>query len=92
MSLLQGIIIVVTAFHLFTAIRCVRTINRTAVFSSRQKNIHRVLAFLIPFIWSLIINEMTQKTPGSNEIEEKNDVSSNNWYESGIGGHTGRSI
>ena len=53
-------------------------------FGTRQKLIHNVLIWLIPFFWIIIIKAMTKPTPGSHNFRKKGDEDS--FYESGLGG------
>ena len=79
--LLVGLAVAHLVFAAFTIFKTVKTIE----FSKKQKVINIVLILLIPFIWSILIYYILKPGPPSYEIEVKNDVSSNNFYESGKG-------
>ena len=66
---------------------CIGTIKikNTIYLNNRRKIINLICLWLIPFLWFLILTIMLKRTPGSYEMEIKNDVSSNNFYESGKG-------
>jgi len=57
--------------------------NRTDIyFNRKQKIVHNILIWLIPFIWIMLIKTMTKPLPGSQGANRKNDKGS--FYESGI--------
>jgi prolipoprotein diacylglyceryltransferase len=71
--------------HIFIAAYMVSKTAKTIVFTKAQKIYNIILIIIFPFFWSALIYYMLKKEPYSYEIEVKNDVSSNRYYESGYG-------
>jgi hypothetical protein len=62
------------------------TLYKTDQLSSSRKLFHILMVWLLPFIWIVLIREMLfKRTDGSYEVKIKNDVSSNQFHESGKG-------
>jgi len=72
-----------TAYFIWT-LRFAIKFNRTDVFyNKRQKLIHNVLIWVVPFIWIVILKIISEPTPGSANYKKTKDKG--NFYESGIG-------
>lgn len=78
---LTGLLIAHLVFALFAIVK----IKKTIELSKRQKIWNVLGVIVVPFFWTLLIFYMFKKEPPSYEIEVKNDVSSNNYHESGLG-------
>lgn len=85
MTSVQYILLILLAVHLALSIYAIIKSLKTNTFSKQQKIYNIILIILIPFIWSLLIYYMLKPEPYSYEIEVKNDESSNNYDESGLG-------
>ena len=85
MVILKYIWLILLVAHVILAMYVVNKTIRTNVFTNKQKVINIVLVIIIPFFWSILIYYMLKKEPYSYEIEVKNDFSSNNFDESGLG-------
>ena len=73
------------AAHLVVAAFAIVNTVKTNEFSKKQRAVNIILILLIPFIWAFLVHYLLKPEPGSFEVEVKNDVSSNNFYESGSG-------
>jgi hypothetical protein len=85
MSPLQYSLIALLAAHLIVAAFAIVSTVKTNEFSKKQKTINIILILLIPFVWAFLIHYLLNPERGSFEVEVKNDVSSNNFDESGLG-------
>ena len=85
MTSFQYILVALLIAHVaFASIAIVKLI--TTIQLSKKQKIYNVVAIIIfPFFWSVLIIYMFKKERPSYEEEVKNDVSSNNFYESGLG-------
>lgn len=63
-------------------------VRKTIIFTKKQKILNILVLLLFPFFWSALIFYLLKKQPGSHEITVKNDVSTNSFYESGLGSQT----
>lgn len=79
------ILITVLLIHLILAILGTLQLSKSTRFTKIQIRYNIILLWIIPFLWYLLIRIMHKKIPGSHEVPIKNDVSSNNSYESGLG-------
>ena len=78
--LLFGILAVYFIWTLKFAIQ----FNKTdRFFNKRQKLIHTILIWLIPFFWIMILKTISEPTPGTANNKKKTDKG--NFHESGIG-------
>ena len=78
--LLFGLLIIYFIWTLRFAIK----FNATDIyFNKRQRMIHNVLIWIVPFIWIMIIKMMTEPIPGSHHYNKTKDKGS--FSESGIG-------
>ncbi len=82
----QIVFILLLMTHVVLSLVATRVISKSNILTRRQKWINLFLVWTIPFVWFLVIRTLHKKIPGSFEIPTKNDVSSNNFYESGLGG------
>ena len=53
-------------------------------FTDRQKLVHEILIWLIPFFWIIIVKTLMEPTPGSHDHKKKDE--DGGFYESGLGG------
>ncbi len=72
--------------------------NRTqSIFTSKQKLFHSIMIWLIPFIWIILLQNLSQSSPGShhypNKRSDNDDISNtgiDTWCDTGshdAGGH-----
>lgn len=69
-------VVILSAFFIFYLVfttRFSRKFKTNQVFSGGIKLFHSVMIWLIPFIWILLLKALTRSTPGSYEIEKKED-------------------
>lgn len=85
MTPFQYILVGLLIGHLVWALLAIIKVVKTIELSKKQKTFNIIGIILIPFLWSLLIFYMLKKERPSYEEEVKNDVSSNNFYESGLG-------
>ena len=73
-TIIQVIILSVTfiAYLVFT-IRYFIFLRRDNFYSKGIKTIHFVLIWLIPFVWIILLKALAKRTPGSHEIEKKEE-------------------
>lgn len=73
------------AFYIIWTLRFALDFNKTdAYFNKGPKLIHNVLIWLVPFVWIIVIKNITKQTPGSHNFKKKDDEDT--FYESGLGG------
>lgn len=78
--LLFGLLIIYFIWTLRYAIK----FNRTdSFFNKRQKLIHNVLIWVVPFLWVMILKTIIKPTPGT--ASYKKTKGKGDFYESGIG-------
>jgi len=72
--IIQVIIVLITfiGYLIFTA-RYFVSLQGNIVFSKRMKLVHSILIWLIPFVWIFLLKGLTKRTPGSHEIEQKEE-------------------
>jgi hypothetical protein len=85
MSIFAIILAILLCIHAIMAGFTITKTAKTIVFTKKQKTYNIILIVVIPFFWSVLIYYMLKKEPYSYEIEAKNDYSSNNFDESGLG-------
>ncbi|MDQ3109020.1 MAG: hypothetical protein M3R17_03910 [Bacteroidota bacterium] len=72
--------IVYFVYTLFFAIKFSKT---TTVYTRKQKQIHIILIWLIPFFWIILLKSLSKSAPGSHHfLNKKNDAG---FHESGSG-------
>ena len=81
----QTAFLILVLIHFVLSIIGTRVLLKTAILTRLQKRLNLILLWTLPVIWYLFVKTIYKKTPGSHEVPVKNDVSSNNSYESGIG-------
>ena len=72
-----------TIYFIYT-LRFALKFNRTdSFFNKRQKLLHNVLIWLVPFLWIMILKTISEPTPGTAKNKKTKDKGS--FYESEIG-------
>ena len=72
-------------FYVIWTLRFAIKFNQTdSYFDKRQRILHNILIWIVPFIWIGVIKTITKPTPGSQTFKKKQDDDS--FYESGLGG------
>jgi putative Ca2+/H+ antiporter (TMEM165/GDT1 family) len=82
MTPFQYVLIGLVVGHLVCALLAIIKVIKTIQLSKKQKIWNVIGVIFVPFLWALLIFYMFKEELPSYEIEEKNDVSSNNFYES----------
>jgi hypothetical protein len=73
-SIIRGILISVLIISYFViTIRYLLVFRKSVIFTGNVRVLHVVLIWLIPFIWILILKSLTKSTPGSFEVETKEE-------------------
>ena len=67
--ILSGVII----FYFIFTIRFFYVFRKNIIFTGKVKLIHLIMIWLIPFLWILILKSLIKSSPGSYEVENKND-------------------
>jgi hypothetical protein len=70
-------LIVLTIFYLAYTIKYSIAFSKSILFSKKLKALHIFLFFLIPFIWIILLKELSKSTPGSYEFPNKSDMQPN---------------
>jgi hypothetical protein len=70
-------LIALAIFYLAYTIRYSIAFNKSILFSKKLKVLHIFLFFLIPFIWIILLKELSKSTPGSYEFPNKSDMQPN---------------
>ncbi|MFT3912130.1 MAG: hypothetical protein QM737_22075 [Ferruginibacter sp.] len=65
--IISGVII----FYLIFTGRYFRILKTNIVFTGRIKTFHLIMIWIVPFVWILILKALVIRTPGSYEIEKK---------------------
>ena len=68
--------IILTTFaisYLVFTIRYYRKLKKNIAFSKNVRRFHQVMIWMVPFIWGLLLTSLIKTTPGSYEIEKKED-------------------
>lgn len=78
-------LIILLLVHTGLAIYAISKLAKTNMLSKGQKVANTVLIVVVPLLWSVLIYYILRKERGSYEVAIKNDRSSNNFHESGIG-------
>jgi hypothetical protein len=60
-------------FYLIFTIRFFISFRKNIIFTGKIKVFHLIIIWIIPFIWILILKSLLKSTPGSYEIDDKND-------------------
>lgn len=81
----QIVSLLVLSTHFVLAAIGTRVLLKSAILTTKRRQYNLILIWIIPFIWYLLVRTIHKRTPGSHEEPVKNDVSSNNSYESGLG-------
>jgi hypothetical protein len=64
-------------FYIAYTIKYSITFSKCILFSKKLKVLHIFLFFLIPFIWIILLKELSKSAPGSYEFPNKSDVKPN---------------
>lgn len=67
--IVSGVII----FYLIFTTRYFVTLKKNIIFTGGIKKFHLIMIWIVPFVWILILKALTRTTPGSHEIEQKED-------------------
>ena len=72
--IIRAIILTIFAIaYLVFTIRYYRKLKKNITFSKNVRRFHQVMIWLVPFIWGLFLTSLIKTTPGSYEIEKKDD-------------------
>ena len=63
----------IAVFYLVFTIQYFLVLKKNIIFSGWIKRLHLIMIWLIPFVWILLLKALTQNTPGSYEIENKEE-------------------
>ncbi|MBK7307670.1 MAG: hypothetical protein IPI88_11975 [Chitinophagaceae bacterium] len=72
--IIRAVILTIFAIaYLVFTIRYYRKLKKNIVFPKNVKRFHQVMIWFVPFIWGLLLTSLTKSTPGSHEVENKED-------------------
>ena len=72
--IIRAVILTIFAIaYLVFTIRYYRKLKKNIVFPKNVKRFHQVMIWFVPFIWGLLLTGLTKSTPGSHEVENKED-------------------
>ena len=77
--------ILITLTHVIFSVVGTSILLKSKNLANERRRYNIILLWTIPLIWYLLVRTIHKRTPGSHEVPIKNDVSSNNSYESGLG-------
>jgi hypothetical protein len=84
-KMIYFILTVVILFYLiFTFNFALEFSKGDTCFTDKQKLVHQILIWVIPFFWIVIVKALVKPTPGSHEYKKKDE--DGGFYESGLGG------
>lgn len=73
-QIIQVIILsAIAIFYLIFTTRYFFKFKKSIVFTKAIKTLHLIMIWVVPFIWILILSALTKTTPGSHEIEKKEE-------------------
>ncbi len=72
-----------TIYFIWTMTYAIKFNRNESFFNKRQKLIHNVLIWMVPFLWIMILKIILQPTPGTASLKKTKDKG--HFYESGIG-------
>jgi uncharacterized membrane protein len=72
-----------TIYFIWTLRYAIKFNKTDSFFNKRQKLIHNILIWLVPFLWIIILKTIMQPTPGTASNKKIKDKG--HFYESGIG-------
>jgi hypothetical protein len=70
-------LIALAIFYLAYTIKYSITFSKSILFSKKLKTLHIFLFFLIPFIWIILLKELSKSSLGSYEFLDKRDIEPN---------------
>ncbi|MCF1717025.1 hypothetical protein L0U88_20450 [Flavihumibacter sp. RY-1] len=62
--------ILIALIYLFFTIRYSFDIGKNMTLSNKLKIVHIILIWTIPFVWMVILKNLTQQTPGSHQVDK----------------------
>ena len=65
------ILLVTLVLYFIYTIRFTKTLKPTLLFSPPIKYFHLIMIWIVPFLWLIILKALTSTTPGSHEVEKK---------------------
>ena len=87
-NIIQFVIIaVIIISHFILTKRYFLKFKKNIIFTGGIRKFHLIMMWIVPFVWILFLQALTKSTPGSYEIEKKEDPEP--FPKSGYGGmHT----
>jgi hypothetical protein len=70
-------------YFVYTFLFAIKFRKAVTIYSPKQKQLHSILIWLIPFIWVILLKSLTKPAPGSHHYPKKKG--DDGFYESGTG-------
>jgi hypothetical protein len=58
-------------YLVFTFLFAIKFRKKAMIYSPKQKRLHSILIWLIPFIWIILLKSLSKPTPGSHHYPNK---------------------
>ncbi|MFT3748328.1 MAG: hypothetical protein QM768_08435 [Agriterribacter sp.] len=68
------LLVALFVIYLLFSIRYTISLYKSKIFSGKIKMIHFIMIWLVPIIWGWLLNNLQKTTPGSHEVEKKEDT------------------
>ncbi|HMT27693.1 MAG TPA: hypothetical protein PKD91_00295 [Bacteroidia bacterium] len=79
------LLLLIPLTHVWLSLKGTRILLKSTILTAKRRQYNIILLWTIPIVWYLLVRTIHKRTPGSHEVPVKNDVSSNNLFESGVG-------
>ncbi|CAN5738777.1 hypothetical protein BH11BAC7_BH11BAC7_09890 [soil metagenome] len=77
------LLVVFLLYVIYTFLFALRFRNASTIYTQKQKQLHSILIWLIPFFWIILLKSFSKSTPGSHYYPNKKG--DHGFYESGAG-------
>jgi hypothetical protein len=73
MHIKEILLILLAAIYIVYTVKFCIEFNKTIIYKGAIKKLHFVLFWFIPFVWIFIIKNISKSTPGSHQVEKKEE-------------------
>lgn len=71
--ILLSLAFIIVIIYLIYTIRYAIIFSKNTIFEGKRKKLHKILIWVIPFVWIMFLKSILKRTPGSHEFQEKKD-------------------
>lgn len=68
------ILSILSVLYLFFSIRYTIVLSKSKIFTGRIRKFHFIMIWLVPFVWGWFLENLEKTSPGSHEVETKEDA------------------